>query len=146
MTEGAPALNVMVPADAANLAALRELVAAFARSYGADSPQIDSMVLAVNEACGNVVRHAYGPEGGPLHLKGAREGAYLQFLVSDNGTPVADPGVGSGAKLGLKLIYDLSDDVDVEGPGPHGTRVRMTFALRGEQAGQHELPDFRALS
>jgi anti-sigma regulatory factor (Ser/Thr protein kinase) len=145
MTAADPILNVIVAAEAARLAELRKLVVEFAHSHGADPDQVDSIVLAVNEACENVVRHAYGAQGGPLHMRAAHEGAYVQFVVSDNGTPAADPDVGSGAKLGLKLIRDLSDDVDVEGPGPHGTRVRMTFALRAGQASQRELPDFRSL-
>jgi serine/threonine-protein kinase RsbW len=133
-------LDVTVPADAVRLRELRRLVAQFARAYGADTDAVANVVLAVHEACSNVVRHAYGEEGGPLHLKGECESGLLQFVVSDNGTPVADSDVRSGAGLGLHLMRALSDDFDIEGPGENGTRVRMSFRLSGSAT--DPIPDF----
>jgi anti-sigma regulatory factor (Ser/Thr protein kinase) len=134
---------VTVPAEAARLREIRQLVAAFAREQGAPDEIVDAAVLAVNEACSNVIRHAYGEEGGPLHVKGGCESQLLQFLVSDNGTPVADTSSRPEAGLGLKFIQRVADDVDIEGPGEHGTRVRMTFRLGGGEP--RELPDLESL-
>jgi serine/threonine-protein kinase RsbW len=133
-------LDVTVPAEAERLTGLRRLVAQFARAHGAGTELLADVVLAVHEACSNVVRHAYGEEGGPLHLKGGCESGLLQFVVSDNGTPVADPDARPGAGLGLRLVRDLSDDFDIEGPGEHGTRVRMTFRL--EPSSSDPITDF----
>jgi anti-sigma regulatory factor (Ser/Thr protein kinase) len=73
--------------------------------------------------------HAYDEDGGPLHLRAWSEEDRLVYLVSDNGTPVAKPAGSPGAGLGLELIRQLCDDVDIEGPGAYGTRLRMTFLI-----------------
>ena len=128
-------LELTVPAEASRLPELRRVVGEFAVSHGAAKDTIDSAVLAVHEACSNVVRHAYGPESGSLHVKGGCEYGLLQFVVSDNGTPVADPHARKGAGLGLELIRTLANDVDIEGPGEQGTRIRITFRLEGSATG-----------
>lgn len=134
-------LCMTVPAEARRLRELRETIDVFARRNGADADARIAIVLAVNEACSNVVRHAYGPEGGLLHLKARVRDGFIQVLVSDNGTPVAEPAV-PGAGLGMGIIQGLASDVDIEGPGPLGTKLRATFSLVGAQARHQELPDF----
>jgi anti-sigma regulatory factor (Ser/Thr protein kinase) len=133
-------LDVTVPAEAVRLRELRRVVSQFARLHGADRDASANVVLAVHEACSNVVRHAYGEEGGPLHLKAGCESGVLQFVVSDNGKPVADPDARPGAGLGLHLVRNLCDDFDIEGPGEYGTRVRMSFRLSGSATAA--IPDF----
>ena len=125
-------LEVTVPADAARLIELRAAVDGYLASLRADSDTRVRAQAAVHEACSNVVRHAYGPEGGPLHLNGLLREGEVEFVVSDNGTPVADPNAHPGAGLGLHLMGALADDLDVEGPGPGGTRVRLSFRLNQE--------------
>jgi anti-sigma regulatory factor (Ser/Thr protein kinase) len=123
-------LDLIVPADPRKLIELRQIVRKYLSSLSASEELQQRAQVAVHEACANVVRHAYGPEGGPLHLAASRRGDRIEFLVSDNGTPVADPNAGPGAGLGLHFMGVLADDMDVEGPGPAGTRVRLTFLLR----------------
>jgi hypothetical protein len=77
-------------------------------------------------------------------LKARVKDSFIQVLVSDNGTPVAES-TGPGAGLGMRIIGELADDVDIEGPGPLGTKVRATFSLTGAQARHQELPDFDGL-
>ena len=137
-------LCITVPAQAWRLGQLRESIDQFAQAHGADPNARDAIVLATNEACSNVVCHAYGPEGGPLHLNARIRDGFMQILVSDNGTPVGDL-AGPGAGLGMRIIRDVSDDVDIEGPGPTGTKVRATFSLKGSRARHQELPDFDGL-
>ena len=122
-------LHVTVPAQAFYLRPLRDLVRDFALDCGAPEGRVINMVLAVNEACANVVLHAYGEGRGPLHVRGWRQHDRLVFEVSDNGTPVAKPVPGRIGGRGIPLIRELSDDVDIEGPGEYGTRLEMTFNL-----------------
>ena len=76
--------------------------------------------------------HAYrdAPAPGTVSVSGeVLRVERLQVCVSDEGagmTPRSDsPGLG----LGLPLIAQVADPVDIE-PGPHGgTRVTMGFAL-----------------
>jgi serine/threonine-protein kinase RsbW len=127
MSERYTELNVTVAAAPSHLAELRELVRTFGQDCEMPGEAIDAMVLAAHEACANVCVHAYGEEGGPLHLRGWRLDDGLALEVSDNGTPVAKPKPGRLGGLGLGIIRDLSDGVDIEGPGPYGTRLAMTF-------------------
>jgi serine/threonine-protein kinase RsbW len=127
-------LEVTVPADADYLRHLRHLVQIYAADCGASTPTIVDMLLAVNEACGNVVLHAYDREGGPLKLRAWEGEGSLVIEVSDNGTPVAKPLPGPTGGLGLKLIRQLCDDVDIEGPGEYGTRLEMVFKLDAREA------------
>jgi serine/threonine-protein kinase RsbW len=122
-------LRVTVPAQASYLRQLRGLVRTSGLDCGAPDSRVIDIVLAVNEACANVVQHAYGEGRGPLHVRGWRQRDRLVFEVSDNGTPIAKPVPGRIGGRGIPLIRELSDDVDVEGPGQNGTRLEMTFKL-----------------
>ena len=84
-------LDITVPAQPCYLRQLRDLVRSFGLDCGAPEGRVIDMVMAANEACANVIRHAYAPGRGPLHLRGWRERNGLVFEISDNGTPVAEP-------------------------------------------------------
>ena len=125
--------RLALPARSDQLRLVRSAVRSLAAVAGADSDRIDDMVVAVNEACANVITHAYGEEQGELHLLVDRREADLVFVVSDSGKPVIERRT-AGAGLGLPMIRELSDSVTIEGPGDAGTVVVMTFAL-GRGAG-----------
>jgi anti-sigma regulatory factor (Ser/Thr protein kinase) len=122
-------LDVTVPAEPEYLQQLRRLVRLFAQRAGASEAMIADMVLAANEACANVIVHAYPEKGGPLKLRAWETENRLSIEVSDNGTPVAKPAPGKEGGRGLQLIRDVCDDVQIEGPGEYGTRLEMHFAL-----------------
>jgi anti-sigma regulatory factor (Ser/Thr protein kinase) len=123
------ALEVTVPASPQYLRQLRHLVGQFVRDVGASEGVAADVLLAVNEACSNVVIHAYEPGSGPLRLRAWRSGSGVTFEVSDNGTPAAKPVEGRFGGRGLEIIEAVCADVDIEGPGPYGTRLEMKFTL-----------------
>jgi serine/threonine-protein kinase RsbW len=105
-------------------------------SMRGDDVLIGDVVLAVSEACTNVVVHAYrdGPaDGDAFRVVAERDGPAILVSVSDEGhgmTPRRDrPGLG----LGLPLIASLADSVDVGAPagGGRGTVVEMRFNETG---------------
>jgi anti-sigma regulatory factor (Ser/Thr protein kinase) len=85
----------------------------------------DDVALALSEAVGNVVRHAYGRRPGPLEVNGRVDGHELHLEVRDWGTTGEghDPGLG----LGLPLMRSLGD-VHVVHPDDGGWLVHMRFA------------------
>ena len=127
-----------VPAVAENVAALRHAVVDLAESAGADEPVRTDLALAVGEACANVVVHAYPPgDVGPLviHAQVADGGGEIVITVVDQGqgmTPRPDsPGLG----LGLPLIANLSDRLEIQdGPNGVGTELVMAFAIKRDGA------------
>lgn len=74
-----------------NLARVRQLVAARAREAGCSEALARQLVLVVDEACANVIRHGYrGDRSGSIRLRLAREDGRLEFFLRDHCDPV-DP-------------------------------------------------------
>jgi anti-sigma regulatory factor (Ser/Thr protein kinase) len=121
-----------VPAVAENVAPLRHAIVDLAARNGAGEDVRTDLALAVGEACANVVVHAYPPgDVGPLIVHAEIRGGEICIQVCDQGqgmTPRPDsPGLG----LGLPLIANLSDKLEItDGPGNVGTALMMAFALR----------------
>lgn len=128
----ATAFGRTVPALAENVAPLRHAVVDLAEKCGADEEVRTDLALAVGEACANVVVHAYPPgDVGPLVLHAEVRDGEIAISVVDQGqgmTPRPDsPGLG----LGLPLIANLSDKLEIrDGPGGVGTDLCMVFSLK----------------
>jgi anti-sigma regulatory factor (Ser/Thr protein kinase) len=94
----------------------------------ADQDEIDDITMACNEACENVVEHAYGLGDDPFHVVFERSGRDISIRVRDRGTWQTTTGPDRGR--GLPLMRRLMDDVDVQ-QGPGGTTVRLRRRLAG---------------
>jgi serine/threonine-protein kinase RsbW len=51
-----------VPSSAENLALIRDFVSNIGNQAGLDESEVAKLVLAVDEACANVIEHAYGKD------------------------------------------------------------------------------------
>lgn len=122
-------LEITVPAEDNYLAQLRWLARIFAEDCGSPRDRADDIGLAVNEACANVIIHAYGDDRGPLRLRAWQETDAVVYEISDNGTPVAKPAPGRAGGRGIPIIQAIADDLKIEGPGQYGTRLEIRFNL-----------------
>ena len=119
------------PAVPDAVAGLRQSVVEYARRVGASEPVLSSIKLAVSEAATNAVLHAYpeGEEPGEVAVCASREADTLCVVVTDDGggmVPRADsPGLG----LGLPLIAQLVDGLEVDTSEGGGTSLCTRFAL-----------------
>ena len=125
------AVDVTVRAVADNVPRLRAAVTRAVRWLGADQQTISRVALAVSEASTNAVLHAFPERPGAIRVTVEAAGEQIEIAVSDDGiglTPRPDsPGLG----LGLGLIAEVADDLQIS-RGPHGgTVIAMRFALRG---------------
>jgi len=120
-----------VPAIPENVAALRRAVTELAARAGANDRVQGSVALAVGEACGNAVQHAYPPgETGPLVVEAQVDGTRMLVVVTDMGRGCVPRPDSGGIGLGLPLMTSLAQSVTiVDGEGGRGTEVRMLFAL-----------------
>lgn len=130
-----------VPAEPGQLHALRELVQVTAAAAGFTPRGIDDLVLAVNEACMNVIQHGYRDGSGALELSAASLDDGIEFTVRDAAAPVtlADwrprpfeelrPG-----GLGVHFIRAIMDEIEyLPTPDGHGNLLRMRkYRHRGE--------------
>ena len=129
-----PRLDVRVPPDGARLVRVRERVRDYLRHHVVDAPQIDEIVLAIEEACANAIRHSGSDDDIQVVL--AFEGHELQVRVVDHGVgfdpalyqPDRVPDIDSVGGRGLFLIGRLMDDVELRFDG--GTEVGMVKHVR----------------
>ena len=88
-----------------------------------------SIAVAVSEAVGNVVRHAYPGEGsGRLEVEAQLDNSTIVVSVSDGGTGMTARAGRSHGGMGLPVIGRLADGVTVVSDNG-GTRLSMRFEL-----------------
>jgi len=106
-----------------NLAKISDFATAWAIESGLDERSVYAVQMAVDEACSNVIEHAYGGEGKgdiELHCKKLNDG--LKVTIQDQGhsfdpTAVEAPNIHAPLEerdeggLGLFLIKQLMDEV-----------------------------------
>ena len=119
-----------------NLAVVRAFVRQFLKAEGIAEGESEALVLGVDEACSNIIRHAYGAASSrPISLSCERQGQRVCFRLRDFGAPV-DPAqfnrrpldqVEPGG-LGLYLIEHIFDET-VYNPQPLGTELVLVKLL-----------------
>ncbi|HRO86881.1 MAG TPA: SpoIIE family protein phosphatase [Chiayiivirga sp.] len=130
------------PAQASEMAAVRHALAAALARAGVDVALRQALVLAVDEACTNIIRHGHaGGADALIQLNLTREGDDLVFELLDSAPCVEDgtlvPRDLSECRpggLGLNLIDSLMDDWSLEPrEGRCGNRLRMVKHLLPEE-------------
>ena len=127
-------LSRTVPARAESLRELRAGVRACLDALGVEPQLRDRLVLAVDEACANIIRHAYaGACEGDIGLRVQLAGAVLAFELVDSAPcveaaklrpqPLGEARCGG---LGVALIDQVMDDWHIEALGNgRGNRLVM---------------------
>ena len=135
--------ELRVKSKTENLAAIRDFVSANAQSAGIPIPTVENIVLAVDEACTNIIKHAYksSPDG-EIIIKMEHDNFKLTITIIDYGKsfmperiPLPDlqkyfqeRKVGG---LGMYLMKSLMDDVKYTSvPGKYN-QVLLSKNLRG---------------
>ncbi len=117
-------LDLELPSRATSVSRAREALADLARRVGAPE---DDVKLAVSEAVGNAVMHAFrGREAGTITLRAQSEGDRLQVVVADDGRGMSPNLDSPGLGFGLSLITRLALDVHFDS-SDRGTTISMWF-------------------
>jgi serine/threonine-protein kinase RsbW/stage II sporulation protein AB (anti-sigma F factor) len=108
---------------------LRGAVAAFLGEAGIGEPLLTSAKLAVSEAVTNAVMHAYvdAPQPGAVSVDATFEGDSLLVEVADDGSGMMPRLDSPGLGVGLPLIADTVDTLDIGNSPRGGTLLRMSF-------------------
>ena len=125
-----PQLRFHVPLEASHLLRARERLRDYLREYCASRDLIDDVVLCIEEACANAIRHSGAHDDMQITL-GFADGR-LVALVKDSGrgfdTDEFDPHVIPDLRRdhgrGLFIIANLMDELELHCEG--GLEVRMT--------------------
>lgn len=127
------AKSLTLEATPQNVREVRRWVLAFAAEHGAGRDLQGRIGIAVAEAAGNVVLHAYRAEArGTVDIALGLEAEELEVVVADSGHGFR-PGDPSGLGTGLSLIASTTDRFAIRERIPHGVEVWMRFALVPDQ-------------
>jgi serine/threonine-protein kinase RsbW len=127
-----PAASLVLPRERHTVPAARALAEGTMRAAGVEPGVIDELMVAVSEACTNVVRHAGGDEY-RIDVQVADD--LCTIVVRDHGNgfdvPASPtmPAIDAEGGRGLALMRALVDDLEVTtGPGGGAvvTMVRST--------------------
>ena len=132
-------VRLTMPARAEYLILARLALAGIAREVAMSEAVLADLKLAVTEACGNAVRHAYAADGGSVRVVYEVGPDVIEITVEDDGPGVAIDQVPDDAfadedpaesGMGLAIIRAVMDELAVEArPGGPGTLVRMRKQL-----------------
>lgn len=96
-------LKLRFPSDPAILRKVRDHVRMAAAKGGCGAQVADQVVIAVNEACMNIMQHAYKGEGsGAIILEIFNNGSELEFHLRDFANPVDLTSIGPRSLAELK--------------------------------------------
>ena len=132
--------TIQVPSNTENLAMIRDFVNGIGTRAGFTAPEVAKLELAVDEACANVIEHAYGPEvTKEVLVRATLDGDAVQIDVVDTGAGF-DPAEISqknldqlvaerrSGGLGMRLMKTLMDEVHYE-PKPDKSNI-LTMTKR----------------
>ena len=129
--------TAIFPARYKNLDDMRQFAAQAARDAGMDDTEVCAVELAVDEACSNIIEHAYGlDKGGEIECTCTAANDCLTVILRDHGKPfnlssVTEPDLSSGLEkrslggLGVHLMRQLMDEVRFEALGEAGNLLTM---------------------
>ena len=132
-------VHISLPPEARFLATTRRAIAAYLEELGCSEETASDIVLAMNEACNNVVRHARSSSNGddPYQVVAEITEDEVILTVEDNGRGFDEDALerilrapqdeSATSGRGLRIINELMTSVEVQSPrdGDRGTRLTM---------------------
>lgn len=116
--------EIIVESTTANLVVVRTFVTEAALRSGIDEDTTNRIVMAVDEACTNIIRHAYkNISSNPIEVCIIQSKNKFEVVITDYGKPfdpnsIKEPDIKDNLKnykkggLGMFLIRALMDEVD----------------------------------
>jgi serine/threonine-protein kinase RsbW len=134
-------VTLVMPAKTEYLILARLALAGIARGTPISESVLADLKLAVTEACGNSVRHAYPSNPGVVRVRYEVNDGAIEIVVEDEGAgseaslwgaPTEDQGPAESG-MGLAIIRAIVDELDIgRRDDATGTVVRMRKRLASE--------------
>lgn len=124
---------ITVPSDPKYLCVVRDVTARMGVLHGVEGELIEQIKLAVDEACSNVIKHAYlGQTGRKITVKYTITPEDFSVIIEDNGLK-ADPDLIKGRRLndvrpgglGVHFIRRIFDVFEFDEKRIKGNRLRL---------------------
>ena len=134
--------TLQVPSSTENLALIREFVGNIAQQSGMDAKDSGKLELAVDEACANVIEHAYGHDiTKEVIIRASLDDETLRIDVEDTGRGFDPNSVDQEeldemihkrrtGGLGMRLMKTLMDEVHYEIEPGKKNELHMVKHLR----------------
>ncbi|MBU8922159.1 MAG: anti-sigma factor antagonist [Bacteroidales bacterium] len=128
--------QLKIPADENNLSEVRDFIADICTRAGFSKRETNNTKLAMDEACTNIIKHAYRDIAGDIKIEVFAEPGKIEINVFDKGkafewSDVKDPDlqryveIGKKGGLGIYLMNRLMDDLDYKS-SEQGNRLFMS--------------------
>jgi serine/threonine-protein kinase RsbW len=117
-------LNLSVTSQTKNLLLVRDFVSSAAKNAGFDEGTINNIIIAVDEACTNIIKHAYkyNPDNS-IDISITFDNNNFNIIIKDTGTgfdpdSIKPPDMNEYFKqykvggLGILLMRKMMDEVD----------------------------------
>jgi anti-sigma regulatory factor (Ser/Thr protein kinase) len=124
--------------EACRLADVRHCVRSFLKKCAFDECATELLVLGLDEACTNIIRHAYNYDGKPVRLEMERLRDRVRFTLRDYGRSCKPECIRSRdledfrpGGVGVHIIRKVFDYVNYE-PCRRGTRLVLEKNLAGK--------------
>jgi serine/threonine-protein kinase RsbW len=134
--------TLQVPSSTENLALIREFVTSVGRQATLGDEEINKLELAVDEACANVIEHAYGHDiTKDVSVRATFDDEKLKISVIDEGRGFDPSKVNQksvdelvqerrSGGLGIRLIKTLMDEVSYEIEPGQKNELHMTKLIK----------------
>jgi anti-sigma regulatory factor (Ser/Thr protein kinase) len=128
-------VRLVFPAKPDYLLLARLALSGLARDVAMRDETLADLKLAVTEACGNAVRHAYPDAEGDVSVSYVVSKDALELIVEDQGTGLLDAretldestAAPFERGMGISIMRAVVDELDIHaGPDGRGTVVRMS--------------------
>lgn len=126
-------VNITIPSHPKYLSVVRAATVRIGELYGMDKGLIEDIRLAVDEACSNVIKHAYkGDDGKKIGIKFSNTRKKFEVIIEDNGARV-QPDTVKGRDLedirpgglGVHFIKRTFDVFEFDNKKKKGNRLRL---------------------
>ena len=142
MAQFEKSFTLQVPSSTENLALIREFVSVIGVQAGFDEKDVMRLQLALDEACANVIEHAYDLEAThEVTVRALIDDDAIRFEVIDRGkgfdpAHIREQNIDElirdrrSGGLGLRLIRSIMDDVQYQIVPGQKNELRMVKRLR----------------
>ena len=121
-------LSQQLPAEPASLPRTRHAVTSALAEIGiCDGEFVGGVALALSEAVGNAIQHAYPDAAGDIEVSMLQDDHQIIVTVADTGVGIDHAAESPGLGVGLELIGHLTTAWTIRSGGG-GTTITMHFA------------------
>lgn len=126
-------IRLSIPSHPQFLQLIRGVMEKCATLAGFDRVECGNIVLAVDEACSNIIRHSYGNDaGGKIDIQAVIRNSGLEIIIEDYGTqcdlaqlrPRDLDDIRPGG-LGIHIMNTVMDSVEYDCSSPSRNQVVM---------------------